>query len=131
MHLMKKRNGKVFFITVLSCLMLLFNCLNTLAADSKSVAKVALGASDDTGSSTGLPDLFTGAMSYSIPIEVPVGRKGMDPGIALTYRSSNGDGWVGVGWELEVGSIQRSLTNGVNYNGDSYQFRKAGATSAW
>jgi len=110
--------------------MLLVNCLNVLAEDDggSSTAKIAIsdGAS---GGDTALPDLFTGTMSYSIPIEVPPGRKGMDPGIALTYRSGNGNGWLGVGWELEVGSIQRSPRHGVDYTKNEYQLRKTGATS--
>jgi len=34
------------------------------------------------------PDLFTGMMNHSIPISVPAGRKGMEPKLALTYRSA-------------------------------------------
>ena len=116
------------WILFLICLTFLLNAAGTLAADSKSVAKIPLGADGAQGSSTGLPDLFTGAMSYSIPIEVPAGRKGMDPGLALNYRSNNGNGWVGVGWELGLGAIQRSSQNGINFNGGSYQFVKSGAT---
>jgi hypothetical protein len=82
------------------------------------------------GTSTGLPDLFTGTMSYSIPIEVPPGRKGMYPGLALNYRSGNGNGVIGVGWELDLGSIQRPITNdSVNYGQDNYLLTRAGSTS--
>jgi hypothetical protein len=100
---------------------------------SGAVGKAAAGYGDSSMSSTGgtaLPDLFTGTMSYSIPIEVPPGRKGMNPQIALTYRSYNGNGWLGVGWELEVSSIQRSLKGGVDYAGTSknYQLRRTGAS---
>ena len=80
------------------------------------------------GSGTALPDLFTGAMSTSIPIEVPPGRKGMDPGLSLDYRSNNGNGWLGVGWELELGAIERASQFGVSYTGDNYIFRIGGAT---
>jgi hypothetical protein len=75
-----------------------------------------------------LPDLFTGTMSYSVPIEVPPGRKGMDPGLSLGYRSNNGNSWVGVGWELELGAIERASQFGVSYDGDSYVLRIGGAT---
>lgn len=81
-----------------------------------------------SGGGTALPDLFTGTMSHSIPIEVPPGRKGMDPGLALTYRSGSGDGWLGVGWELEAGAIERRTKWGVCYSCDDYLFRMAGAT---
>jgi len=126
MQLIYKVYGKANVILILFCLVI---CQVASAyATEGEVAKVVItdGAS---GGDTALPDLFTGTMSYSIPIEVPPGRKGMDPGIALTYRSSNGNGLLGVGWELEVGSIQRSLKHGVQYEKDDYQFRKTGATS--
>ena len=72
---------------------------------------------------TPLADLFTGTFSYRIPIEVPPGRKGMAPGIGLTYRSNNSNGWVGVGWELEMGSIEHSIKGGVNYSGNKFVLR--------
>jgi len=81
------------------------------------------------GSGTATPDLFTGSLGTSIPIEVPPGRKGMDPGLALVYHSNNGNGWVGMGWELEVGAIERQITSGVNYSGDNYLLRMGGATA--
>jgi len=56
------------------------------------------GSGNGGGSGAVTPDLFTGTMSYSIPIEVPEGRKGMSPGLSLDYRSNNGNGWVGMGW---------------------------------
>jgi len=80
------------------------------------------------GSGTALPDLFTGTMNYSVPIEVPPGRKGMDPGLSFDYRSNNGNGWVGVGWELELGAIERSAQFGVLYTGDNYVFRIGGSS---
>ncbi len=58
-------------------------------------------------------DKFTGAFSYSIPIAVPPGRNGMQPNIDLLYRSSNGHSWLGQGWNLEVGRIERSTRFGV------------------
>ena len=81
-----------------------------------------------SGSGTMLPDLFTGTMSHTIPLVVPPGRHGIDPGLALTYQSTNGESWVGVGWTLEVGAIERSARHGVIYTGDDYVFRMAGAT---
>jgi hypothetical protein len=53
------------------CLMFRVNCY----ADTGSDTKIA----------TALPDVFSGSMSYQIPIEVPSGRKGMAPQSALTY----------------------------------------------
>lgn len=113
-------------IAVVCCFSLLITAPQLCSA--KTLAKVSLSAE---GASTGLPDLFTGTMSYSIPIEVPAGRKGMDPGLALSYRSGNGNGLIGVGWELEVGSIQHSLSsNGtVDYTQNNYLLTRSGSSS--
>jgi RHS repeat-associated protein len=57
-----------------------------------------------------------GAFTYSIPIEVPPGRQGLTPELALTYNSSGENGFLGVGWDLPIGYVMRSTENGVNYN---------------
>ncbi|MFH1354654.1 MAG: SpvB/TcaC N-terminal domain-containing protein [Candidatus Omnitrophota bacterium] len=59
-----------------------------------------------------LPDLFTGAFSHAIPITVPPGRKGMQPALGLTYRSSSGNSWVGMGFSFDPGHIVRSTRSG-------------------
>ncbi len=64
--------------------------------------------------------LFTGAASTSIPIEVPPGRKGMAPHLALKYNSYQKNGWIGVGWSLDMGSIQQSTKWGVVYDMNGY-----------
>jgi RHS repeat-associated protein len=45
-----------------------------------------------------------GAYHYRIPIEVPAGRAGMAPSLALTYSSQGGNGPVGVGFSIEGAS---------------------------
>jgi RHS repeat-associated protein len=77
------------------------------------------------------PDLFTGRAATSIPIAVPPGRKGMQPALALAYSSSGRNGWIGVGWSLELGSIERSTRNGPPaYAGtDTYTFSFQGVQS--
>ena len=58
-------------------------------------------------------DLFTGRASTQVPIFVPPGRKGMAPSVGLSYNSAGGNGWVGLGWSLDLGVIQRSTKKGV------------------
>ncbi|KAB8145948.1 hypothetical protein F8S13_02405 [Chloroflexia bacterium SDU3-3] len=64
--------------------------------------------------------LYTGAASYSYPIELPAGPGGLKPAVSLSYSSAATDGpggnrakaqagWVGKGWSLSAdGSISRN-----------------------
>jgi len=74
-------------------------------------------------------DVFSGAARYTIPIEVPPGRNGMAPRISLEYNSFLKNGWVGVGWQLDMGAIQRSTKRGVDYAANDYVFVKNGRKS--
>ena len=58
-------------------------------------------------------DLFTGSFGYSIPIACPPARNGSEPNLALAYSSSGGNGWCGMGWNLELGDIERNTREGV------------------
>ncbi len=71
----------------------------------------------------------SGAASASIPIVVPPGRNGIAPNLALTYNSNGPNGWIGVGWDIGIGHIQRSTKRAVDYNGDDYVFMKNGVSS--
>jgi YD repeat-containing protein len=64
-----------------------------------------------------------------VPILVPPGRSGIQPNLNLTYNSYQGNGWIGVGWNLDVGSIQRSTRYGVDYTADDYVVVKEGSSS--
>lgn len=53
-----------------------------------------------------------GGVSFSYPIEIPRGRAGLEPKISLSYSSSGGDGWLGIGWNLGLGAITRTTQYG-------------------
>ena len=73
------------------------------------------------------PDLFTGTGNFSIPIDLPDGRGGFQPSLALSYSSGAGNGSVGLGWQLGGGKIQRQTSHGVpRYQGQD-TFVLAGA----
>lgn len=65
-------------------------------------------------------DLFTGRFGYNVPIQIPPARGGSAPAIALQYSSGNKNGWCGVGWDLDMGSVQRETRYGVPVSGTSY-----------
>lgn len=58
----------------------------------------------DQGSGTYLAGSWNvtsaGVFTYSIPLEVPEGRNGMQPSLSLSYSSSTRNGLLGVGWSL-------------------------------
>lgn len=56
---------------------------------------------------------FLGASSTSIPIVVPPGRRGMQPEININYSSAINNGWLGVGWSLNFGYIERQTNKGI------------------
>jgi RHS repeat-associated protein len=61
-----------------------------------------------------------GSASLSYPIETPPGRNGIGPHLNLTYDSDrvNTNGWLGVGWDLRISSIEVDTRFGVSrYDG--------------
>src|SRR5688572_13821777 len=67
----------------------------------------------------------SGASTYSIPIVVPPGTAGMEPALSLEYSSQNGNGDLGIGWNLAgLPAIERcaptvaqdGIKSGINYN---------------
>jgi hypothetical protein len=69
----------------------------------------------------------TGAGSYSLPIEVPDGRNGLQPELELAYSTGNSDGAFGLGWALGVPAISRKTKIGVPvYDDDEDTFLLSG-----
>ncbi|MDR1113207.1 MAG: hypothetical protein LBL18_05570, partial [Bacteroidales bacterium] len=54
-----------------------------------------------------------GTANLSYPIDIPAGRQGMQPNLAVTYSSSGGNGWLGVGWDLSIPAITVETRWGV------------------
>ena len=46
-------------------------------------------------------------------LQIPAGRQGMQPNLALTYNSSGGNGWLGVGWDISIPCISVETRWGV------------------
>lgn len=96
--------------------------LATVAAASGEPAPGALSANtvrlpDGPGSVRGLSDDvgvdgFSAQVRYDVPLELPAGRAGMKPSLALSYSGDLGNGPLGVGWTLSLPAIRRSTRQG-------------------
>ncbi|MFJ8104995.1 RHS repeat-associated core domain-containing protein [Streptomyces sp. NPDC096132] len=101
-----------------------------LDSTSSSVYALTSGSSSESGdyrastlSPTGSWDVATGsgAFTYSYPFSLPTPAMGRAPSLALSYNSQSVDGrtsasnnqasWVGMGWDLNVGYIERRYRN--------------------
>jgi hypothetical protein len=54
-----------------------------------------------------------GDARLSYPIEVPPGRQGLQPQLAVSYNSSGGNGWMGMGWDIPMQAITIDTRWGV------------------
>ncbi|MBX3271614.1 MAG: hypothetical protein KF729_15215 [Sandaracinaceae bacterium] len=59
------------------------------------------------------PVLSSGTATFSVPIAVAPGRAGVQPGLALSYATSGGNGIAGFGWDLAVPFISRQTDRGL------------------
>jgi hypothetical protein len=42
------------------------------------------------------------------------------PSLKLKYRSTHLNSWLGTGWDLRVGAIERDFLRGIDFTGDAY-----------
>jgi len=92
---------------------------STLTLPNKP-ASVA-GLADDASVS-----VFSGQVSYSVPINLPGGRGGFAPSVSLTYSGELGNSFLGIGWTLGRIAIQRSTREGVPSYGSGDTFEIVG-----
>ncbi|WP_433936322.1 SpvB/TcaC N-terminal domain-containing protein [Sorangium cellulosum] len=55
----------------------------------------------------------SGSAHLSHPIEVPPGRNGIQPALAIRYDSEHRNGWLGVGWDLRLSRVEIDTRFGV------------------
>lgn len=82
-----------------------------------------LTTTETVGAIEGQPGVSGGAATYSLPIVIPPGRKGMQPNVSLNYTSRSGNGIAGVGWSLSAGSSIHRCS--ATYAQDGYTNHKA------
>ena len=60
----------------------------------------------------------TGGASYTIPITLPPGTKGVVPSVSVVYSSQGGNGMMGLGWNIAgLSAISRTGKN-MHYDGE-------------
>ena len=126
-HLMKK----IYFMLSLAAAML--SIINIMAQEVGTLSG-ALSVSP------------SGAATYSIPLDLPEGRNGMTPELAITYNSQSSNGLLGVGWGISgLSAISRTgqtiyydnNTGGVNldiddcFTLDGSRLILIGSTGSW
>jgi len=91
------------------------------------VTPQALALPIDGGSVEGLgesfsPLLSSGTATFSVPIALPPGRRGTQPGLSFSYSSSGGNGSLGIGWGMAVPFISRQTDKGLPHYGGADRF---------
>ncbi|KAF5636143.1 hypothetical protein F52700_5457 [Fusarium sp. NRRL 52700] len=85
---------------------------------SPSLQKGIAGGSHRPIDQTFKMNPLNGTMSLAIPIPHTEGRDGFGPKLELSYNSGSGDGYFGIGWQLNVSSITRMTSKRVpKYDG--------------
>lgn len=115
---------------------------NTLTSATDHFSVFAIGLNNWQAARTPTVDnfqvsQFTGAGTFSLPIEVPPGPGGLQPSLTLNYNSQVVDqssfetqaSWVGMGWSLETGSIEIDTGGSPDGFDDTY-FLNVGGVSA-
>lgn len=119
--------GKTVKVILFILFLLCFGVQQTYGDDAGGSAARALAES--ASKNGGSASIQTGAATYSIPISVSPGRLNLAPNLSLNYSSYQKNGWVGVGWNLDMGAILRSTKFGLDYDADDYLVNVVGSTT--
>ncbi|MCK5581374.1 MAG: VCBS repeat-containing protein [Candidatus Omnitrophica bacterium] len=99
------------------------------SSEMLSAMTVSVMATSDGGTSSTTPlpekminsfqfDPSSGSGVFSLPLYTSAGRKGMQPGVGISYSPRRGNGVLGFGWGIDFGYIERSTKEGVpEYDG--------------
>ncbi len=73
------------------------------------------------------PDLHTGTGNYRVPLEIPPGRNGLQPDLALSYTTGGGNGPFGLGWSVPLPGVSRRTAKALPRYGPDDVFVLSGA----
>jgi len=107
---MIKQIQKHIFLLIFGLLVSSELMAKAVSSNAANSSYLILGSSGSSAAGQGIQaDKFSGAATYQIKIPVPPGRGGLQPNLVFNYNShrKNANSWVGYGWELELGSIER------------------------
>lgn len=93
----KLSRGKYY--NIVASIMLVIICL--LPGAGYAAIDMSVGRSDVAA--------YTGSFKTGIPIAVAPGRAGLQPSLSLQYTSGMGNGLYGMGWQLDIARIERSI----------------------
>jgi RHS repeat-associated protein len=117
-----KRRFPMFVMALLSCFYVVSGYGQTAIDLSRPVGMTA-GEAGSNGA---------GAATYSIPINIPAGVKGVQPGISISYSSQgSGNGFSGHGWSLSGISMITRAGKNVFHNGIATPVNYTGANDAF
>lgn len=97
---------RIIFILIFSILTVAFSSRADVTTDTFPALGSLMGS---VGIENFQHNKFSGAVTYSIPLEVAPGTSGIQPQLVLRYFSGNGNSSAGVGWNIDLGRITRSL----------------------
>ncbi|MFH1811927.1 MAG: SpvB/TcaC N-terminal domain-containing protein [Pseudomonadota bacterium] len=98
---------------------LVLPCMALAGSDfSSGVSDDRLSLPEGPGSMEGVGDNVDvdpnmALMRWSIPLQLPAGFAAVTPGLKLSYSSGSGNGVAGIGWSLDVESIERMTSRGL------------------
>jgi RHS repeat-associated protein len=97
-------------------------------AESWLAAEVTEAPTPIASSGSGDARILSGASTYSVPIPIPPGRRGVAPTLELAYDSGRREtSSVGVGWDIPISYIQRSTKYGVDYAARDFAYVSNGS----
>ncbi len=88
--------------------------MSNKSGTSEQVISLPSGGGAQSGiGETFSPDLHTGTGNFTVPIALPPGRNGFQPELKLVYSTGNGNGPIGLGWNLSIPGVSRETSKGI------------------